>query len=256
MQSVWPDTVVEEGGLARNISLLRKSLGEEEGSRYIETIPKRGYRFVGEVREASGPDPVTQLPIPSTAASSNLSRGKVLGILVVVLVLFPLLAILWSRHPKPAAELHLTALTTNAAELPVVLLSDGTGEYGLIVDSFRGEQDLVVRPLDARLEISSVECDLTCVFILAGGVRRTLPSTARVMIAGMEIRNRLAPNVSAERRDGLQSRFGEQFRLYLTQMGVSAEIIDIVGRNSESRTATNLKSDDWIRLRIVSAAPL
>jgi two-component system sensor histidine kinase and response regulator WspE len=36
-------------------------------------------------------------------------------------------------------------------ELPVVLLSDATGTYGLVVDSFRGEQDLVVRPLDARL---------------------------------------------------------------------------------------------------------
>ncbi len=38
-----------------------------------------------------------------------------------------------------------------SAELPVVLLSDGTGEYGLVVDDFRGEQDLVVRPLDPRL---------------------------------------------------------------------------------------------------------
>jgi two-component system sensor histidine kinase and response regulator WspE len=36
-------------------------------------------------------------------------------------------------------------------ELPVVLLSDGTGQYGLVVESFRGEQDLVVRPLDPRL---------------------------------------------------------------------------------------------------------
>lgn len=36
-------------------------------------------------------------------------------------------------------------------ELPVVLLSDGAGEYGLVVDGFRGEQDLVVRPLDPRL---------------------------------------------------------------------------------------------------------
>ncbi|MFO0928245.1 MAG: ATP-binding protein [Gemmataceae bacterium] len=35
-----------------------------------------------------------------------------------------------------------------AADLPVVLLSDDTGQYGLIVDAFRGEQDLVVRPLD------------------------------------------------------------------------------------------------------------
>ncbi|MBX7103881.1 MAG: response regulator [Gemmataceae bacterium] len=35
--------------------------------------------------------------------------------------------------------------------LPVVLLSDASGQYGLIVDTFRGEQDLVVRPLDPRL---------------------------------------------------------------------------------------------------------
>ncbi|MDY3561736.1 hybrid sensor histidine kinase/response regulator [Gemmata sp. JC673] len=36
-------------------------------------------------------------------------------------------------------------------DVPVVLLSDGTGTYGLVVDAFRGEQDLVVRPLDPRL---------------------------------------------------------------------------------------------------------
>jgi two-component system sensor histidine kinase and response regulator WspE len=36
-------------------------------------------------------------------------------------------------------------------ELPVLLVSDDAGQYGLIVDSFRGEQDLVVRPLDPRL---------------------------------------------------------------------------------------------------------
>ena len=35
--------------------------------------------------------------------------------------------------------------------LPVLLLSDQSGQYGLIVDAFRGEQDLVVRPLDPRL---------------------------------------------------------------------------------------------------------
>src|SRR5512136_583438 len=47
IQRVWPDTFVEEGGLARNISLLRKVLGEgPEDHQYIETIPRRGYRFV------------------------------------------------------------------------------------------------------------------------------------------------------------------------------------------------------------------
>ncbi len=49
---VWPDTVVEEGGLARNISLLRKALDDEGGeAAYIETIPRRGYRFIAQAAE-------------------------------------------------------------------------------------------------------------------------------------------------------------------------------------------------------------
>jgi TolB-like protein/Tfp pilus assembly protein PilF len=52
IKTVWPDTFVEEGGLARNISLLRKALGEDsDGDSYIETIPRRGYRFIAPVSE-------------------------------------------------------------------------------------------------------------------------------------------------------------------------------------------------------------
>ena len=47
MKLVWPDTTVEEVGLARNISLLRKALDDKSGQ-YIETIPRRGYRFAAE----------------------------------------------------------------------------------------------------------------------------------------------------------------------------------------------------------------
>ena len=54
MRRVWPDTFVEEVNLAKNISALRKVLGEgEAGEKYIETIPKRGYRFVAQVRQIS-----------------------------------------------------------------------------------------------------------------------------------------------------------------------------------------------------------
>jgi len=60
IKAVWPDTFVEDGALTRNISLLRKTLGDTgEESPYIETIPKRGYRFIAPVRivavESSGP---------------------------------------------------------------------------------------------------------------------------------------------------------------------------------------------------------
>ena len=52
MKKVWPDTFVEEANLSYNISLIRKALGEgENGKKYIETVPKRGYRFAPQVRE-------------------------------------------------------------------------------------------------------------------------------------------------------------------------------------------------------------
>lgn len=56
IREVWGETIVEESGLARNISELRKTLGESlEERRYIVTAPGRGYRFVAEVREIAFP---------------------------------------------------------------------------------------------------------------------------------------------------------------------------------------------------------
>jgi len=53
LQLVWGDTVVEEGGLARNVSLLRRALGERpDHHEYIVTLPARGYQFVAEVHES------------------------------------------------------------------------------------------------------------------------------------------------------------------------------------------------------------
>jgi TolB-like protein/DNA-binding winged helix-turn-helix (wHTH) protein len=52
MRTVWGDTVVEENNLSQVVYLLRKALRDgEDGSRYIETVPKRGYRFVAAVQE-------------------------------------------------------------------------------------------------------------------------------------------------------------------------------------------------------------
>jgi len=51
MEALWKDTFVEERNLAQNIFTLRKKLGEDNDDRkYIETVPKLGYRFVAEVR--------------------------------------------------------------------------------------------------------------------------------------------------------------------------------------------------------------
>ena len=74
LTKVWSDTAVEEGTLSSHISLLRKTLGRQ----FIETIPKRGYRFVGaveerpreRVRDAAGRILLAVLPF------ENLSAGR------------------------------------------------------------------------------------------------------------------------------------------------------------------------------------
>ena len=53
---VWPESFVEEGILAVHISALRKALGDGVGGRrYIETVARSGYRFIGVVTEREAP---------------------------------------------------------------------------------------------------------------------------------------------------------------------------------------------------------
>src|SRR5882757_226431 len=52
LDAVWPGVVVEENSLTQIVSTLRQILGETRAeNRYIATVPRRGYRFVGEVSE-------------------------------------------------------------------------------------------------------------------------------------------------------------------------------------------------------------
>jgi len=60
---IWPDTFVGENTLAQNISTLRKVLGAD-ASKLLETVPKRGYRFIGDVRE------IRETPKPSRDVAS------------------------------------------------------------------------------------------------------------------------------------------------------------------------------------------
>lgn len=53
MEMIWKDTFVEEGNITYTVSLLRKTLDEHDKNHFIQTIPKRGYRFTADVREVS-----------------------------------------------------------------------------------------------------------------------------------------------------------------------------------------------------------
>jgi len=111
-------------------------------------------------------------------------------------------------------------------------------------------------PLDAKVKLPDDPCDLACVLILAGGVHRSLPAGAKVMLTGMAIHNRLAPNVSKDERVGATARFDELFRIYLRDMGVETELLDIVDGTSDVRRRIELPPSEWTRLRIVTETSL
>jgi TolB-like protein/DNA-binding winged helix-turn-helix (wHTH) protein/tetratricopeptide (TPR) repeat protein len=104
LKAVWNDSFVEEGSLTSHISHLRKTLGEtEQGPVYVETIPKRGYRFLPAAKVADSSS--ARVAPASEKANGNAIRAKrpifwigALGIgAVVVLAAF----LAWQRYGHP-----------------------------------------------------------------------------------------------------------------------------------------------------------
>jgi serine/threonine-protein kinase len=123
-RSLWPaDTYVDfEGGLNRAINKLREALGDDaESPRFIETLPRRGYRFVAPVelpatcqREEAGPRPVLAPPdVPAESAPSTPDRpGRALlwslaGVLAVMALIGSWKAWRAPRSDRPLLRLEL-----------------------------------------------------------------------------------------------------------------------------------------------------
>ena len=125
LKTIWPDRVVEEGNLTQNIYLLRKTLGKApDGKDYIETVPRRGYRFAGELRTTTEV-PRTHSPEQSRA---GVSKSRWLWLVGVVLMVsgitgyFALSRTVKSSSAKPVSEAYKKGLyfagkgTTSALE--------------------------------------------------------------------------------------------------------------------------------------------
>lgn len=81
MKMVWPDSFVEEGNLTQNVSLLRKALGESPGgSQFIETIARRGYRFVATVSESWDDRTNQTLTTAATRGELSIQGARVDGV--------------------------------------------------------------------------------------------------------------------------------------------------------------------------------
>jgi DNA-binding winged helix-turn-helix (wHTH) protein/tetratricopeptide (TPR) repeat protein len=77
LQSVWPNAFVEEATLAQNVFTIRKALGGNEAEQYIQTIPKRGYRFVASVVEISDESADVHLAGPGESSLTAVSEAEV-----------------------------------------------------------------------------------------------------------------------------------------------------------------------------------
>lgn len=156
LKTVWPDHFVEENNLADNVFKLRKALGEgENGHKYIETVPKRGYRFVAPVTEVVSDSSTTNgqklvndvhavfapaLPdAPSTAAVlPSVSLWQSLRslwvpqqkrLLIVLPALLILVALWFWRNPRQLGpvprEMKITTLSSNSGFQSASLSPDG-----------------------------------------------------------------------------------------------------------------------------------
>jgi DNA-binding winged helix-turn-helix (wHTH) protein/Tol biopolymer transport system component len=142
MRQVWPDTAVEESNLTQNIYTLRRALGDAPGKcPFIETVPKRGYRFIGPVREI-GVGPADALPVGPTSTGGPAEdqdtatvhfppierrEGRpaahsrtpwVLTALAVLLIAFT--AFFWSESTSPPAVLPAPELTSRVSRVTSV----------------------------------------------------------------------------------------------------------------------------------------
>ena len=163
MRSVWPDAFVEEGNLAQNIFTLRKTLAEDQdGARYIQTIPKRGYRLV-----VSPPEPVSQnAPAalePSIAAESPRSRkphsAMILVKLAVAAAAIAVCGLAGARllglKNLSSPDIRIAPLTVPNSLLYAILSPDGA--HIAYVSNEAAGQSLWLRPtagLDAGVRLA------------------------------------------------------------------------------------------------------
>jgi Tol biopolymer transport system component/DNA-binding winged helix-turn-helix (wHTH) protein len=141
LQEVWPHTFVEEGALTRSISVLRKTLGDTAAERYIETVPKRGYRFVAAVRPATSGEAAV---VPPGRAWPGWRRSAVVAAVLLGTLLSSLQQFIGAPAPAAAAVHQQVTLSGNddAATL------SANGRHIAYVSAAATEKRLIVRQVE------------------------------------------------------------------------------------------------------------
>ena len=129
LAEIWDDSFVEENNLAQNISHLRRVLGETHDTRFIETVPKFGYRFVANVTTDHGNEPRTEV-FETTRARIYVDEGGGEG-------LAPFLPVAASPLPgvSPSPFLHRAKPQTHYArngDVNIAYQVVGTGKIDIV----------------------------------------------------------------------------------------------------------------------------
>jgi eukaryotic-like serine/threonine-protein kinase len=177
---VWPDTFVEEGNLTQNISMLRKLLGESaDKPQYIETVPRRGYRFVASVKEVEeeGLDPGIQelhisesvgpqsAPLSAEPPAPRIKRDKRGAILFWAALLVVISGSAFgvrklidlNRPAAPGAAMIVTRLTHTGKAARAAISPDGKYVAHALEES--GKESLWLRQVGTSSEIQIVPPD-------------------------------------------------------------------------------------------------
>ena len=119
LDKVWPGVFIEEGNLARHIFNLRQVLGDSpDGRKYIETVPRRGYRFIAAVREDGASAALERASPASLTAEPGASHTPKRSARLWLLALSAVLAVtamvvsrhFWTHPGPPGARVMLAVL--------------------------------------------------------------------------------------------------------------------------------------------------
>ena len=144
---VWPDSYVEEANLSHHIFKLRSALGESDTRKLIETVPKRGYRFVGRINEATN--------MEVSPASTRIQFGWKLPAVVLLVLIAGAASFIWYAASRREAEVppRASGAVSTIAVLPFVnesgddeieYLADGLTET--LIGRFSETESLRVKP--------------------------------------------------------------------------------------------------------------
>jgi len=143
LRRVWPGTFIEEATLAKTVSILRKTLGEQAGAHYIDTVPKRGYRFAGVVSIADMPDESGSAPsageepraaVPASPAAAKSKNRLVLWGLAAVCILAGSVGVyrLVRRSPSEGFGVKAIPLTSFAGRQNQVAFSPDGNQIAFV----------------------------------------------------------------------------------------------------------------------------